>query len=473
MSAVGVRARGFGQRHVGRQEWALRDVTFTIEPGTRLLLLGASGSGKSTLLRALAGLVGPSADSQGWIEVAGEDARSPQARHHTGLLMQDPEAHLVLPRVVDDIAFALRNRGVDPQDAKTRAHAAMEQVGLCVPGNQRVDALSGGEKQRVALAGVLALQPGLLLLDEPTSMLDAAGAARLRSAVTTHVEREATTVVVVEHRTRLWEDLVDRVIVLEDGRVVADATPAILRDASWRRAGVWVSSPTDEAVTPPSVPTDAEALETGHDLAWRFKGTQHDVLHGVDVEVREGEGLAVRGRNGSGKSSLLNLLGGLRAPSAGRVVAQPRLRGDLRSDDPASWSSRALAGRIGTVFQNPEHGFVTDSVTAEIGVARATNADVDIEHLLEVMRLDHVRDANPFTLSGGQQRRLSVAAALACRPQLLLLDEPTYGQDPVTWDELVALLRNEQANGMGVILATHDDDVADAVCHKVLHTDEP
>lgn len=447
-------------------------MTFTIEPGTRLLLLGASGSGKSTLLRALAGLAGPSADSEGSVEVGGVDARSPEARHHTGLLMQDPDAHLVLPRVVDDIAFALRNRGVDPLDAVARAHAAMEQVGLCVPGNQPVDALSGGEKQRVALAGVLALQPGLLLLDEPTSMLDATGAERLRSAVAGHVEREETTVVVVEHRTALWKDLVDRVIVLEDGRIVADTTPAILRDASWRRAGVWVSSPTSVA-TAPSLPAAAAPLENGHGLAWRFKGTQHDVFHGIDVDVREGEGLAVRGRNGSGKTSLLNLLGGLRAPTAGRVVAQERLRDGLRSDAPASWSSRDLAGRIGTVFQNPEHGFVTDSVHAEVGVARATNPDLDVDALLAVMRLDHVRDANPFTLSGGQQRRLSVAAALACRPQLLVLDEPTYGQDPVTWDELVALLRQEQSHGMGVVLATHDDDVADAVCHRVLRTDAP
>jgi energy-coupling factor transport system ATP-binding protein len=209
------------------------------------------------------------------------------------------------------------------------------------------------------------------------------------------------------------------------------------------------------------VPGEAQLLMEAMTVGWRYRGGSREALHDVSLELSRARVTAVTGANGSGKSTLLALLGGLRHPSSGRVVASPALRRGLRKPSPSRWRSRDLAGRVGTVFQNPEHSFIRDTVADEVAVGvqlRASGSEVHdrTEQLLTRLRLDHVAGANPFTLSGGEQRRLSVAAALASRPDVLVLDEPTFGQDPVTWAELVSLVGGLRNDGAAVAMATHD-----------------
>src|SRR3954453_21137153 len=214
--------RGFGWRHAGRRAWAVRDVDLRIAHGERVLLLGPSGAGKSTLLAALAGLLPEdSGESAGVAEIDGLDPR--KARERVGILFQDPQTQLVMARSGDDVAFGLENRGVPAADIWPAVRSAMDRVGFRYAPDRPTAALSGGEQQRLALAGVLALRPGLLLLDEPTANLDPAGVLEVRDAVGRCLDKTGATLVVVEHRVAVWKDLVDRIVVLQPGSATEPA----------------------------------------------------------------------------------------------------------------------------------------------------------------------------------------------------------------------------------------------------------
>lgn len=465
-----VELRGFGWRHAGRRAWAVRNLDLRIESGERVLLLGASGAGKSTLLAGLAGLLPEdSGTAEGVVTI---DGLAPdKARERVGIVFQDPRSQLVMARAGDDVAFGLENRGVAEAEIWPRVEEALHRVGFGYPRDRRTDALSGGEQQRLALAGVLALRPGLLLLDEPTANLDPPGAALVRASLAAAVTGD-TTMVLVEHRVAEALALVDRVVVLEPGGGVrADGPPAEIFTAHGDRLaaeGVWVP---DRPLPhrPPTAPPGQELLR-GEALGFRHPGATQHALAGVDVTVQAGEALAVLGPNGSGKSTLALLLGGLLAPSSGRVVATEALADDDAGTAPHRWPAAALTRRIGSVFQQPEHQFVTRTVADELALGpRRAGLPLDVvDDLLARLRLDRLAGANPYTLSGGEQRRLSVATALATTPRVLVLDEPTFGQDRRTWAELVDLLADRRDDGQAVVAVTHDLDFAAALAARRL-----
>ena len=460
-----IEARGWGWRHAGRRAWAIRGLDLRIRPGERVLLLGASGAGKSTLLAALAGLL----DTSGGGESEGElrvDGRPPHdARDSTGIVFQDPETQLVMARAGDDVAFGLENHCVPTEAIWPRVHRALAQVHFPYPEDRPTAALSGGEKQRLAIAGGLALRPRLLLLDEPTANLDPVGAELVRETL---ADLSAMTLVLVEHRVAQSLPLVDRVVVIEAGAgVVADGAPQEVfarYGARLAELGVWVPGP------PPAAPTRRTAfgadLARADDIAFRYPGAETWALAGVDLAVRAGEALAVTGPNGSGKSTLALLVAGLLRPARGRVA--------LEDAEPWSLPARRLVAHVGTVFQDPEHQFVTGRVDEElmVGPLRAGRYAPDARRiamdLLERLHLTHLAAANPFTLSGGEQRRLSVATALATAPPLLVLDEPTFGQDRRTYAELVALLAAHCDGGGAALFATHDEDLVTSLADRTL-----
>ncbi|MER7002523.1 ATP-binding cassette domain-containing protein [Dactylosporangium sp. NPDC000555] len=427
-----VEFRGFGWRHAGRKAWAVRHLDLRIEHGERVLLQGASGAGKSTVLAAMAGLLAEdSGEQEGEILVDGRPAQ--QRRGETGIVFQDPQTQLVMSRAGDDVAFGLENRGVPRAEIWPRVDAALAAVGFPYGRDRGTAALSGGEQQRLAIAGVIALRPGLLLLDEPTANLDPEGAQLVRTAIAKALQDLDATMVLVEHRVDEALPLVDRTIVIgeDPGAVWTPAAPGSL------------PMPARKAPGPPG-----EALLTAEAL-----GLAHTDKT-IDEVVLRGEALAVEGPNGAGKTTLALLLGGLTRPTRGRVVAAPSLAGPDAGRPPHRWRAARLAGRIGSVFQNPEHQFVTDTVRAELALGGASPATVD--ELLSRLYLDRLALANPFTLSGGEQRRLSVATALAAAPRVLVLDEPTFGQDLRTWRELVTLLADLRDEGRALVLVTHD-----------------
>ena len=449
-------ARGLGVRHASRRAWALTGVDLVVEPGERLLLTGASGAGKSTLLAALAGIL----EAEG-TEVVGEltvDGGPPRAaRGRLGLLAQDPDSQLVMTRVGDDVAFGLENAGLPPEVIWPRVDEALAAVGFSYGRDRPTQALSGGEKQRLVLAGALARRPGLLLLDEPTAQLDPAGAALVRTAVARATADRAATVVVVDHDAGPWLPLVDRVV-----EVTADGL--VEHGPGWRPA------PRTAGLQLPPAP-DGPVLLAARSAGFAYRGTPVPALPPTTAALRGGRVLAVTGRNGTGKSTLALLLAGLRAPTSGRVTASADLTGTVRGghDEPHRWRAGELVSRIGTVFQHPEQQFLTGRLRDELAVGplrsgrHAAAARATADALLERLGLSAFADANPYTLSGGQQRRLSVATALATAPRVLVLDEPTFGQDAATWRELVTLLAEQRAEGCAVAVVTHDADLVDVL----------
>jgi energy-coupling factor transport system ATP-binding protein len=367
-----------------------------------------------------------------------------------------------MTRVGDDVAFGLENLGTPPELIWPAVDRALAEVGFPFGRDRATAALSGGQKQRLVLAGALAGRPGLLLLDEPTAQLDPDGATLVREAVTRVVADRGTTLVVVDHDAEGWLSLVDRVVeLLPDGGTREHAR-------GWRPAPLRMPGRRTH-------PAGAR-LVRAEGAGYTYRGSVVPALPPTDVVLSAGRTLAVTGPNGTGKSTLALLLAGLRGPTTGRVVAEPVLaRGLARpARPPHRWPADELVRRIGTVFQNPEHQFMTGRVRDELalGPLRAGSGDAAAhrlaDELLARLGLAPLAEANPFTLSGGQQRRLSVATALATRPAVVVLDEPTFGQDRDTWAELVALLAEQQDEGRALVLVTHDAAVVSALADDVL-----
>jgi energy-coupling factor transporter ATP-binding protein EcfA2 len=492
--ARAIEAAGWGWRHSDRRGFALRHLDLTVEEGERILLLGASGAGKSTLLKALAGVLrAPEAgDEEGALLVGGRPAGDLPG--YAGLLFQDPSSAIVMGRLGDDVAFGMENRAVPPERIWPRVLEVLELVGLDYPLDRRTDRLSGGEQQRLAIAGLLALSPRLWLLDEPTANLDPEGAAMVRETIAKVVDRTRAAVLLVEHRVTGLAELVDRVVVLEPaGGVLADGPPGEIFSrlgARLRAEGVWVPGPPPARLAPPRAPGLPVVAAEG--LSVVYPGSTSPALDGIDLTAYEGQVLAVTGSNGSGKTTLALALASLLAPTGGEVrflggtlhaapsLPAPRCAGAVqpggRPPRPATpypkWPARELVRHVGTVFQQPEHQFVTASVAAELAVGprRCGMPEPEVARrtaeLLERLALTHLADANPFTLSGGEQRRLSVATALATDPELLVLDEPTFGQDARGWDELAALLAAQRDGGRAVVTVTHDRELVAALADR-------
>ena len=471
-------ARGWGWRHAGRKNAALSGVDLDIAPGERVLVLGPSGSGKSTLMGGLAGLLGGAEEGEATGTLTVDGVAPADARGRVGLLMQDPEAQVVLARVGDDVAFGMENLGVAREEIWPRVENSLEAVGLSVPLDHSTTELSGGQKQRLALASILAMGPGLLLLDEPTANLDPSGVAEVRAAVEAVVERTGATVVVVEHRVDVWASLVDRVIVVADGAIAADGPlneVLAQQGDALRERGIWL--PGDDVAAevgpaPEVTPASSEATPIAR-VADLTIGYNQDapVRSGIDLTIARGVSTCIVGANGAGKSTFALTLAGLLPPLKGTVEVETS---DGTAGDPHEWSSKQLLGRMSMVFQEPEYQFLAATVAEELaigpraaGMSEAEIAPLVDEHL-EALGLTKLARANPMTLSGGEKRRLSVATALISAPELLILDEPTFGQDRGTWLGLVRLLRAALERGVTLVSITHDPAFVAAMGQRIV-----
>ena len=424
---------------------ALEDVSLTVEPGELVALLGPSGSGKSTLLRALAGLVPHFHGGRfsGSVEVVGMDTRVRRPADLAGTvatLFQDPEDQVVMTRVDNELAFGLENLGVPPAEIPGRAAAALASVGAAHLAGRNVAELSGGELQRVCLAAVLALEPRLLLLDEPTSQLDPEAARALLDLA----RASGIAVVCSEQRPALPLERADRVVFLDCGRVLVDAPRE--RALDWLRAErpAW-TRPSNSLL---------QDRDSARDLVCRVTDVSFAYPHGRvalehrSLELRRDEVVALVGANGSGKTTLAKLAAGLLEPQSGSVVRH---------------------GRAAYLSQDPGRYLVAERTDEE--VALGVGGDLErARSALAAVGLAGAAARHPRDLSSGERERLALAAVAVTEPDLLVLDEPTRGVDPERKAELAGRLRRE-ADRRATLVVTHDLIFAHAVADRLVSLD--
>ena len=428
------------------------------------------------MMAGLAGVLGgdEEGEQEGSLTIDGVDAR--EARGRVGLVLQDPDSQIILERLGDDAAFGCENLNVPREEIWQRVRESLDLVGLGgLELSRSTRHLSGGQRQRLALAGVLAMKPGLLLLDEPTANLDPEGVVEVHDAVKKVIETTGQTMVVVEHHIDVWLDLVDRVIVLgrsdadsPAGAVIADGKPdevfAQMGDVL-AAGGAWVPG----RAIPDCRPDDETRGETVLSTENLSFGRGTALGAGINLDFHAGEVTALMGSNGAGKSTMALTLAGLLKPIDGRVLIADSLKPPHAGQEPINWKSKELLGRIGMVFQEPEHQFASNFVRDEVAIGPKSMGHSEDEayqtadRMLEQMNLTRFAKANPYTLSGGEKRRLSVASMLAAAPKVLVMDEPTFGQDFSTWTEMVKLIAAIRDQGSCVIMVTHDEALVDAL----------
>ncbi len=457
----------------------LQGLDLSIAPGEFVVLAGASGSGKSTLCRLLNGLIPHlhGGELSGRVLVAERDVRlTPPVdlAPHVALLLQNAEAQVVASTVARDLALGLACQGLDRATIGARVQEVAAALAIEHLLERSPATLSGGELQRVALAGVLALRPALLALDEPFAFLDARGAERLR-AVLRQLHRQGVTIIVAEHRLAEVAALATRLVVLCDGRVVADRPPHMVGSdelEAWR-----LEPPTWPAHTagPPDTASILDAAAPAFDrngsrtlletavagppperavIAWNqvtFGHGGQPLIRGLNLTVGAGEALSLLGANGAGKTTVLRLGNGLLRAQGGSVylLGRPIGRRPL-------WE---LARDVGLVPQQPGHMLFAPTVRAELEVGPQALGRDDPSwraRLIERFRLGALLDRAPYRLSAGEQRRVALAAVAAARPRALLLDEPTVGQDGPGRAETRRLVSELAQSGVAVVLATHD-----------------
>jgi energy-coupling factor transport system ATP-binding protein len=439
---------------------ALDDLSLSVERGEFLLVSGPSGCGKSTLALCLAGLIPQAvgADISGRVAVGGLDTQThplPDLARQVGIVFQNPDTQLFNATVEQEVAFAPHNLGLAGGEIAARVHRALAATGIEHLRWRSVRALSGGERQKVAIAAVLALRPPVLVLDEPTANLDRCGVEQITSTLARLHQREGLTVILIEHRLGAVVPLATRAVWMEAGRVVADGAPAAVLGARTPWETSWQGVGRQSQPENSGAPLVALRQVTAGYPGWR-NGQRH-VFSGLDLALYPGQFVTLVGDNGAGKSTIARLLAGVLRPQRGRVEWQAALR-------------RLPPGRrVGLLFQNPLHQLVCERVEEEVAFGPANYGLNDgIAPLLGAADLATLRRRRSQALSAGQQQRTALAATLALRPRLLILDEPTLGQDWPHLSRLMDYLLRLHQEGQSVLLITHDERLVRRYAQRVV-----
>jgi energy-coupling factor transport system ATP-binding protein len=455
-----------------QQRTALEGVSFTVGRGEFVLLSGPSGCGKSTLAHSLNGLIphASSARMAGRVVVDGLETAAhslPELAAHVGLVFQNPATQLFNATVEEEIAFAPRNLGLPAEEVAARVAFALDATGIFPLRGRAIRTLSSGEQQRVAIASVLALRPQVLVLDEPTSNLDWRGVEQVMSTLARLHRQQGLTILVIEHRLHAVVPLADRLLLMQDGRIVADGRPEDVFADKERLSGLglrypWRFADLQSAIcnlqSPPSRRSaDASPLVAIQGLEAGYG--RRTVLQDLNLALYPGEFAALVGDNGAGKSTLAKVLAGLLRPRQGRITWDEKLR------------RLPLGRRVGFLFQNPLDQLVCDTVEEEVAFGpRNLSLSVRerVETTLAVAGLTALRHRRSAALSVGEQQRTALAAALSTNPRLLILDEPTMGQDWAHLSHLMESLIRLNHNGQAILLITHDDKLVCRYASRII-----
>lgn len=477
---------------------ALDDVTLEVCRGERVCVLGANGSGKSTLASVICGLLAP---DEGDVELAGHAvctggvpdlAAYRDARRQLGLVFQNPDDQIVTSVVDDDVAFGPENLGVPRAQIAARVARELRRVAMEKYAHADPSRLSGGQRQRVCIAGALAMEPAVLVLDEPSSLLDVRG----RAAIMRVMGRLAAAGATLVHVTHFMDEALaaDRVVVMQHGRVALEGTPdevfatknaqviealglempfearlaaALRADAADGKVAA-VAAPSGEKPAAPAAPVPAAEPPAilARDLGFSY-GPDAQALDGVSLEVPVRATTAIVGQTGSGKSTLLRLLCGLEAADAGSLTVCGINAATKRG-------RRQIRRAVGYVMQHPERQLFAQTMAEDVAFGprnqglSAAEVERRVAHALDLVGLTDRRDASPFELSGGQQRLAAIAGVLAMEPELLVLDEPTAGLDPRGRARLRALMADLAAHGVTLLQVTHSMEDAARADHVVV-----
>jgi len=474
-------------RYPASDHWSLQNVHLEIEQGQRVLVTGASGSGKSTFCRACIGLIPHfhGGEFTGQVVVHGLDTRRHsvfQLFRHAGLVFQNPDAQLFNPTVESELVYGLESLGLAPAEIEKRLSWATDLVRLDSILSRPPHTLSGGEKQRVLIGALLALKPQIVILDEPFTHLDPENAELLRT-ILNGIHSEGISVIVIEHRLHEVIGDFDRLVVLYEGRVVADGSPrqVLQHDVSPYGINVPPILRLFRASGGTGVPlTVREALEllksqnlpnppfgkggvsgfgtkdpvVEMEKVW-FQYSDSPVLRGIHLTFTRGECVAIVGRNGAGKTTLVKHLNGLLKPNQGRVT--------ILGHDTLKTPVSKLARHTGFAWQNPNDQLFQANVREEVLTGPRILQTYDqtwCDALFNRFQLNSLLGRSPFRLSEGQKKRVSFASALASQPELVILDEPTAGQDEPFRRELGKLIKELRTEGRTVVLVTHDLEFA-------------
>jgi len=461
---------------------AVHNVDFSVQDGDFLALAGPSGCGKSTLLRCLTGLIPHASQGEmlGRVEICGLDTRSqPLAKLATmaNMVFQDPEIGFFCSTVEDEVAFGPRNLGLSNREVEERVEFALEGTGIENLRTRRVVDLSGGEKRRLAIASVLSMKPMIIVLDEPTSDLDSEGARSILAVLQSLRMNHGISVVVAEHRLGRLSQHLNRVVVMDRGIILADGSPDYIfnkQRSLLERLGIRPPF-TGEALydvmieKPSGVDWGSSGLTTGHgnDALLRvesvaFSYGDREVLQDVSFEIAPGELVALLGANGAGKTTLAFLLAGVLKPS----------RGSVAFNHSGGVANGNHMGRVGLLFQNPTRQLFCDSVREEIEFGPRNTGFADYvnkaEDAMNLFGLAEYADVHPHHLSEGEKHRVAAASVLALKPELLILDEPTTGQNWAHLKTLMDRVRSCTDTGMSVFLITHNVRLASEYASRVI-----
>jgi energy-coupling factor transporter ATP-binding protein EcfA2 len=471
-------------RYHSRKELAIKDISLQVEKGQVLLIAGASGCGKTTLARCVNGLI-PRAykgEISGKILLHGQETSSwPLAKisQTVGTVLQDPERQILGIRVLNEVAFGLENLGLPRPEIIQRADEALACLSITALRDRETFNLSGGEKQKVALAGVLAMRPSILLLDEPLASLDPASAEETLSIVRGLADG-GMTVLMVEHRV---EDVLkihpERLIYMEDGEIRYDG-PAASIDQSVNYRNVKLPAPVimrNAAADPPPIPvipaiqppagSATPPLVQFEDVGFSY--AEAPVLRGINLSIRQGDIIAVLGPNGAGKTTLVKHAIGLLKPKTGRVLVDGK--------DTRELSVAQIASVLGYVFQSPSHMLFARSVQEELAFGPTNlkhppdQIEKEVKEAIRIVNLSGYEQDPPLALSFGQQKRVSIASILSMRSRILVMDEPTAGQDYknyLNFMDSILQLPNFEA----ILFITHDIDLAVIYANRVLLVNE-
>ncbi len=475
--------------------WVLDGADLDIRGGERVCLVGLNGAGKSTLARLIAGLAAPDSGSVQLLGCAvfGDDGPHAEAyrtaRRGIGAVFQNPEDQIVTTILADDVAFGPENLAVERDEIGRRIDDALQCVDLTDLRTADPTRLSGGQQQRAAIAGMLAMHPRLLVLDEPTAMLDAASRAEVMAVLDT-LHASGTTIVHVTHR--MEETLhADRVLLLEEGRIVdvpsgESATASQLRTTEQRSSMLKMRErcPSMSAVreqTPPaskkeSQETDAPFVSLDH-VTFAYPDAISPVFADVALHINAGETVALMGANGSGKSTLAKLVCALGKPSSGDItvagIAVARQAG-RHMRYASRHQLKALRGAVAYVMQHPERQLFAQTVAEDVaygprnqGLSEAQVAE-RVGRALRLLHIEHLAERSPFALSVGQQRLAAIAGVIACRPRLLVMDEPTAGLDARARACVRELIESLRDSGVAILLITHDAEEARQLADRVI-----